>query len=50
LTLRKVGAQFGPIVSQLSTQHKFYNITGDVLVYIYRKHLQKRIIQIDIEE
>ena len=30
LTLRKVGAHFGLTLSQSSTQHKLYNIVGDV--------------------
>lgn len=29
-TLKKVGAHFGPMLSQLSTQHKLYNLAGDV--------------------
>jgi len=30
LTLRKVGAHFGPLVSKLRTQHKLHNITEAV--------------------
>jgi hypothetical protein len=46
-TLHKVGAHFGPMLNQLSTQHKLYNLPGDVYM---QEALHIWIIRVDIEE